>query len=110
MQGKAARSVAMLNKLKQTFPQTVMLELDYASVRPSLQYGMIVWGATYPTYLQKLKSLQNRAVRAVVGAQFRDSVSPYYSQLKILQIDDLFEFEVAKFVYGSLNNKTPYSF
>ena len=29
---------------------------------------------------------------------------------KILQIDDLFKFEVPKFVYVSLNNKTPNSF
>ena len=67
-------------------------------------------GAMYPTYLQKLKSLQNQAIRAVVGAHFRDSVNPYSFQLKILQIDDLFKFEVAKFAYGSLNNKTPNSF
>ena len=43
-------------------------------------------------------------IRAVVGAHFRHSVNLYYSQLKILQIDDL--FQVTKFVYGSLNNQT----
>ena len=101
-----ARSVGILNKLKQTLPQTVMLQLCYALVHPLQVYGIIIWGATYPTYLQKLKSLQNRAIRAIVGAHFRDSVNPYYSQLKTLQIDDLFKFEVAKFVYGFLNNKT----
>ena len=105
-----ARSVGILNKLKQTLPQTVMLQLYYALVPPLLLYGIIIWGATYPTYLQKLKSLQNRAIRAIVSAHFRDSVNPYYSQLKILQIDDLLKFEVAKFVYGSLHNKTPNSF
>ena len=64
----------------------------------------------YPAYLQKLKSLQNRAIRTIVGVHFRDSVNSYYSQLKILQIDDLCKFEVAKFVYGFLHNKTPNSF
>ena len=73
-------------------------------------YGISIWGATYSIYLQKLKSLLNRAIRAVVGARFRDLVNPYYSQLKILQIDDLFKFEVAKFVNGSLHNKAPNSF
>ena len=66
---------------------------------------MIIRGATYPTYSQKLKFLQNRGIRAFVSAYFRDSVSSYYSQLKILQIDDLFKFEVAKFVYGSSATK-----
>ena len=110
MEGKVARAVEMLNKLKQTLPQTVMLQLCYALVHPLLLYGIIIRGATYPTYLQKLKSLQNRAIRAIVGAHFRDSVNPYYTQLKILQIDDLIKFEIAKLVYGSLHNKTPNSF
>ena len=31
-----------------------------------LLYCIILWGATYPSNLQKLKSLENRAIRAVV--------------------------------------------
>ena len=65
---------------------------------------------SFCTYLQKLNYLQNRAIRTTVGAHFRDSVNSYYSQLKILQINDLFKFEVAKFIYGSLHNKTLNSF
>ena len=70
MEGKAARSVGILIKLRQTLPQTVMLQLDYALAHPLLLYGIIIWGATYPTYLQKLKSLQNLEIRAIVGAHF----------------------------------------
>ena len=86
------------------------VELSYSPLRTPLLYGIIIWRATYSLYLQRIKSLQNRAVRAVVGAHFRDLVNPYYSQLKILQIDELFIFEVAKFVYGTSNNKTPNTF
>ena len=32
-------------------------------------------GATFPTYLEKLKSLQNRAIRADVAAHFRNSAT-----------------------------------
>ena len=87
-----------------------MLQLYYALVHPLLLYGIIICGAMYPTYLQKLKYFQIPAIRTTVGAHFRDSVNTYYSQLKILQIDDMFKFEVAKFVYGCLHNKTPNSF
>ena len=69
----------ILNKLKLTHPQTVMLQLYNALVHPLLLHGIIMWVATYPTYLQKLKPLQNRAIRAVVGVHFRDSVNPFYS-------------------------------
>ena len=84
MAGKMTRSGEILHKLKQNLPQTIMLQLYYALVYPLLLYAIIIWG----TYLQKLKSLQNQAIRSVVGAHFRDSINPYYSQFKILQIDD----------------------
>ena len=55
----------------------------------------------------EIKILKNRAIITIVVAHFQDSVNPYYSQLKMLQIEGLFKFEVAKFVYGSLHNETP---
>ena len=42
MGGKVARSVEILNKLKQILPQTVMLQLYYALVHPLLLYGIII--------------------------------------------------------------------
>ena len=68
LEGKVARSVGMLNTLEQTLPQTVMLQLYYALVHPLLVYGIIIRGATYPTYLQNLKIIRNQAIKAVVGA------------------------------------------
>ena len=59
MEGKVARSVGILSKLKHFFPQNIMLQLYYALVHPFLSYGIIIWGATYPTYIKRLKSLQN---------------------------------------------------
>ena len=53
IEGKVVRSVGILNKFKQTLPQTVMSQLYYALVHPLLLHGIIIWGATYPTYLQK---------------------------------------------------------
>ena len=38
MKGKLVRSVEILNKLKQTLPQTVMLQLNYALVQGSATF------------------------------------------------------------------------
>ena len=43
MEGKVAHSVQILNKLKQTLPQPVMLQLYSALVHPLLLYGVIEW-------------------------------------------------------------------
>ena len=66
-----------------------MLQLYYALGHPFLSYGIIIWGATYPTYIKRLKSLRNRAVQAVAICHYRDEVKPFYNQSKILQIGDL---------------------
>ena len=59
MEGKVARSVAILNKLKQTFPQTVMIQIYYALVHPLALYDIIRGG--YVFYIdQKLKPLQDQ--------------------------------------------------
>ena len=111
MEGKVTRSVGILSKLKHFFPQNIMLQLYYASaVHPFLSYGIIIWGATYPTYIKTLKSLQNRAIRAVARCHYRDEVKLFYNQFKILQIDDLLKYEIAKFVHCNITNKTPNSF
>ena len=110
MEGKVARSVGILSKLKHFLPQNIMLQLYYALVHPFLSYGIIFWGATYPTYIKRLKSLQNRAIRAVARCHYRDEAKLFYNQFRILQIDDLLKFEIAKFVHCNTTNKTPNSF
>ena len=87
-----------------------MLQRYYALVHPFLTYGTIVWGATYPTNIKRLKSLQNRAIRAVARCHYRDEVKLFYNQFKVLQIDDLLKYEIAKFVHCNIINKTPHSF
>ena len=93
-QRKVTRSVGILSKLKYFFPQNIMLQLYYAFVHPFLSYGIIIWGAPYPTYIKRLKSLQNRAIVAVARCHYRDEVKLFYKQFKILQIDDLLKYEL----------------
>ena len=70
----------------------------------------MIWGATYPTYIKRLKFLQNRTIQAVVRCHYQDEVNPYYNQFKILHIDELLKYKIAKFVHCNITNKTPNSF
>ena len=72
---KAVRSVGILSKLKHFFPQNIVLQLYFALVRPFFSYGITIWKATYPTYIKILKSLQNRAIKAVARFHYREEVN-----------------------------------
>ena len=71
---KVARGVGILTKLEHFFPQNILLQLYYTLVHSQLLYGIIIWGNTFPTYMRKLTALQNRAVKVISRAHFRNSV------------------------------------
>jgi len=47
-----------------------MLNLYYAIFHLHLQYELIAWSSTYKTYLKKLSTLQNKAVKIVGGGKY----------------------------------------
>ena len=79
-------------------------------VHSHLLYGQVVWGSTFPSYLKKLNSIQNKAVKLIGRGNYVDRVTPYYSKLNILKLPDLYKLETAKFVYRFMHNTLPQSF
>lgn len=107
LENKISRSVGILAKLKHYFPHATLLQLYYALVHPLLLYGVMIWGATFPSYLQKLQILQNKAVRIVSNSDYYEHAPPIYIKLNILTLKDLYTHEIAKFVYNSNRTKLP---
>ena len=105
-----ARSVGILCKLKNVLPRKTLLQLYHALIHPLLTYGIIIWGATFSSFLTTLKTLQNKALRIISGAHYRDNALLLYKEYKVLQLDDLYAYETAKFVYCCLQKEVPTPF
>ena len=73
--------------------------IHYTLIHSHFNYGLAVWGSTYPTYLNKLKLLQNKAIRIVTSSHMSISSKSLYIKTNILALPKLFEFETAKIVY-----------
>ena len=95
IENKLSRSLAILFKLKPVFPQNALLKLYYAMIHPYLIYGLVAWGSTFPSYIEKLNTLQNKAVKLIDGGNYLDMATPYYSKLNILELSDLYKLEIA---------------
>ena len=65
LETKIARSVAVLAKLSYYLPCNTLIILYYSLVHTHLHYALPLWGATYKSYLIKLKRLQNKALRTI---------------------------------------------
>ena len=63
----------------------------------------MVWGSTFPTYLLKLASIQNKPVKLIDEGHVLESSIQFYAKLKILKLLDLYKFKTAKLVHNYMN-------
>ena len=110
LRGKISRSIGVLSKIRHVLPVEALQNLYYSLIHPHLLYGIIIWGNTYKTYLKRLTTLQNRAVKISVGAHWRDNTANCFVQLQVLKLTELFTHEVAKFMYKYTSKNLPPSF
>ena len=62
---KFARTCGMFFKIRNLLPLDVLICLYNALFLSFLQYGLIVWGQTYASYVDPIFKLQKKAVRAI---------------------------------------------
>ena len=101
--------MVILSKIRSVLPCSAKLKLYYSSVHQHLLYGLPVWGSMFPSYLKKLCTDQNKAVKLIGGEKFKDHATPYYRQLNISKLPDLYKHECAKLVYHFFHNTLPIS-
>ena len=97
----------ILNKLRHIFPFSALLLTYFALVHLHLLYGLPIWGSTFPTYLQKLQRLQNKALRIISNCNSKTSTTPLFYQSKILKIQNLYYFEIAKIMHHTPTSTFP---
>ena len=129
LEAKIAQSVGILNKLKHFLPSSTLLKLYYALIHSHFNYGLAFWGSTYPTYLNKLKLLQNKTICIVTSSHIQLARNLYqntrtryinlfhilstyfwftlYIKTNILPLPKFFEFKTAKIFYFYKFNLLP---
>ena len=110
----------MLGKLKPLLKDNLLKSIYYSLIYSHFSYGIEVWGSAAKTNLNKLEVLQNKAVRILSGVQYFQiygqepgplpSSEPLYKKLEILKLDDIFQLNIAKFVYSTLTFESPSNF
>ena len=62
---KLARTCAMFFKITNLLPSDVLVCLNNALFLSFLQYGLIVWGQTYASYIDPIFKVQKKEERAI---------------------------------------------
>ena len=117
---KIGRGIGILAKLRQFLTPQMLRNVYYCLVYSYLAYGVHVWGSAAVTALNNLAILQKKAVRILSGNQYFQiqgepygplpASDPLFKNLEILKLYDIFQLNVAKFVYETLIFESPPNF
>ena len=99
-----------MTKIRQFVPLRILKLIYFAFIHFHLTYGIIVWGATYISYLTPLKSLQNRAIKLLSEATRLPSAHLLYKGHNILGLNSLLSQETAKFMCEFIHKQLPVQF
>ena len=73
----------------------------FSLIYPHLQYAILTWGKVAATYLTHLKLLHNHSICCIckISRASHIPMLDLYHSCKILQINQIYEYELGKFMY-----------
>ena len=75
-----SRNIGMLTKLKHFVPVNISYSLYCTLILPYINYGVLIWGNTCKTYLDKIFKLQKWAIRTISNSHYRSHTGPLFSK------------------------------
>ena len=107
VKNKIAKITGVIKRLKYTLPTNTLRTLYNALLLPHLNYGAIVWAGGYITPLLKILIIQKKVIRIIAGLHYLAHTSALFYNLNILNIFDLYKFQLAIFMYQYHKNVLP---
>ena len=104
---KISKGIGIIIKGRKVFDQATLLSLYNTLVYPYLSYCIHVWGSAYDYHLKTVHKLQKKAVRIIAGVSSRTSTKPLFTNLKILNLDGIFQYSVGIFMYKFVKGMLP---
>lgn len=104
IQNKISKNTGIINKLRHFVSIHMLKQLYYALIYPYLNYGIMSWGTACTSRLKKLKTKQNKCLRAIFFARKTESATPYQI-LEILKLENIYNIKISSIVYKSINKR-----
>jgi len=107
---KCSRNIGVLNKVKSFLPNKSLHQLYCSLVLPYINYGILLWGNANKECLNKVFRLQKRALRIVSNSHYLCHTKPLFKKFNVLNVFDMYEKELAIFMYKYKNDLLPPTF
>jgi hypothetical protein len=107
IESKVSKSIGILLRARKLLYTECLLTLYNNLIKPYFTYCIIIWGNTYKTYIHKLYIQQKIIIRIINFSGFNSHTDPLFKKLKVMNIEQLYTYFVAIFVYKSIKHLLP---
>ena len=107
LQTKLAKFTGIVYKIRNFAPRKVLMMLYNALVGSCLRYGIGAWGSSSSHLRNKLQAAQNKVLRAILFLPYISDVQFGFSELKILNVQGIYEHEISKLFHSVVYNYCP---
>ena len=84
--------------------------LYYSLVYSRIQYGITAWATANKTSQEIIRVRLNKILRIILFRNLYTPTSQMYKELQVLKIEDIYQLELAKFMYQLHYNQLPKNF
>ena len=102
---KISKTIGIISRLRHFIPTSILLNIYRSLIYPYISYGLSVWGQTSKTNLNKILTLQKRALRLIYFVDNREHAIPLFLYANILPVDMLYYKSISILMYD-IHRKT----
>ena len=99
LRNKLSRNLGVLFKSRHYLNKKSLQLLFNSLFSSHISYGILCWGRCGKTTLDPLIRIVNKAIRCINFLKYTDTVKKYYFTEQFLPIPDIFNIELAKFMF-----------
>ena len=106
---KLIKNNALLAKLRHFVSKDKLRTIYNALIQPHIDYGIVSWGTAADANLNKISSLQRKAIRIITFKKQEDDSAPLFKQEKLLPLNKSAILQNCKFIWKFVNSQLPAS-
>ena len=104
---KLSRANGMLARIRHFVSQITIRSIYYGIFHTLRSYSTQIWGQLSDNQLNRIQTLQNKAIRIINFAEYKESASPLFRKSKILKVSDIVNVQNLLLVFDCVKGQLP---
>ena len=102
LSNKLSSSLFALRVVKNKMEPFSLMQVYHAIFESHIRYGIIFWGSSLKTNVNKVLLIQKKAVRILASLKYRESCRETFIKLEIMTVISLYVYDILLFVKNNL--------